>query len=411
MMFLGIKVQIHMLMFSIDKRSNRKYMYLNNILINSANAAIRLQLKNGSMPSGHNGPYYDKETPVRNTAHWIITFSKAHELSGKKLLLVGVNKAANYLLTKAARPKYHSFHLRTKKGKDKCNGLIGQAWTFEALAEASKIFEDPKYVELAEEVFFQHYFNYKYGLWNRLEIDGKNLSIDSAFNHQLWFAACVSLLKTPREKQIKKIVVRFLDCLQENMTILDNGLIYHPIERKVYDKCSRTSLKGWIKKTAVGVLNSWVSKKYKQKLSDDEKRKRMIHKSIGYHQFNMYAFAMLKEQIPDHSFWKTLEFKKMVTYMLTDEYKKGLEDNKYGYPYNPPGFEVPYALSVSGNFTEEELMTISEYWLNEQLKRCYNPETGLMDRNTEDPITHTARVYESTRLPRDVLEKIKIQVH
>ena len=98
-------------------------------------------------------------------------------------------------------------------------------------------------------MFFQHHFNEQYGLWNRLEINGDVLSIDMTFNHQLWFAACASLIDSPRKKEIQGRVVRFLDCLTENLTILNNGLIYHPITRKIKDKYSTLSLKVIVKKS------------------------------------------------------------------------------------------------------------------------------------------------------------------
>ena len=47
---------------------------------------------------------------------------------------------------------------------------------------------------VAEEVFFQHKFIEKLGVWKRLEIDGSVGRIDQTFNHQLWFASCASLL-------------------------------------------------------------------------------------------------------------------------------------------------------------------------------------------------------------------------
>ena len=55
-------------------------MTLYDILVKSALAGIALMQDDGSMPNGHNGPYGDPETPVRNTAHWSITFAKAYEI-------------------------------------------------------------------------------------------------------------------------------------------------------------------------------------------------------------------------------------------------------------------------------------------------------------------------------------------
>ena len=125
---------------------------------------------------GRNGPYNDSETKVRNYGHWLITFSKCFELTGRKIYLEKVQELAEYLISDHARPYGFSFHHRSKEGKDRCNGLVGQAWTFESLACASSILDDIKYVKLAEEVFFQHNFNKNLGLWNRLEIDGQILS-------------------------------------------------------------------------------------------------------------------------------------------------------------------------------------------------------------------------------------------
>ena len=95
---------------------------------------------------------------------------------------------------------------------------------------------------------------------------------------------------------------------------------------------------------------------------------------------------------------------------MSDDYKDELENNVFGYPYNPPGFEVPYALSVLTDVSESELVEISSWWVNEQLKRCYNPDTRMMDCNTEDPLTHTARIYELAKLSNSIMERIEVKI-
>ena len=359
---------------------------------------------------GHNGPYNDSETPVRNKGHWLIIFSKCFELTGKQIYLDTVRKLAEYLVSKESRPYGYSFHHRLKEVKDKCNGLIGQAWTFAALAHASLVTENPKFAELAEEVFFQHRFNPECGLWNRMEIDGNIESIDSTFNHQLWFAACASILISSRRNEIYRRIISFLDALSENLTVLDNGLICHPIENQLrgnkFDLSQISNLKK-LKNNVFQIMGIRNSKNYDQ---IKDKNDRMIYKSIGYHQFNIYAFAMLKETIPEHSFWQSPEFGRSVDYLLSDEFKNGISDNIYGFPYNPPGFEIPYSLSVLTDMSESELVEISSWWVNEQFKRCYNPKTRMMDRNTEDSLTHTARIYELANLSNSILEKIEVQI-
>jgi hypothetical protein len=94
---------------------------------------------------------------------------------------------------------------------------------------------------------------------------------------------------------------------------------------------------------------------------------------------------------------------------MSDQYKDDLSNNIYGFPYNPPGFEVPYALSVLSDLTSDDIVEISSWWINEQFSRCYNSETEMMDRNTEDYLTHTARIYEVMRLPISILDMIEIK--
>ena len=383
-------------------------MTLLDFLISISENVIR-KTENYFKP-GHNGPYNDAETDIGIKSHWLYFFSRMYQLTNKTNCLNMVENLSNYLISNKARPLGYSFHHRLNNSKDKCNGLIGQAWTFEALAFAFSVLGDKKYIEIAEEVFFQHEFNEDLGLWNRLEIDGKVLSIDYTFNHQLWFAACASLFDTPRRDKIHERIFRFMDCLDENLTVLDNGLIYHPIERSLNQMGSGWSRRSGLNKLVKNSLSFLRIIDEKKKKLHQINKKKMINKSIGYHQFNMYAFAILKENLPDHPFWKSPEFNKSVNFLLSDEYKNEVSENKYGFPYNPPGFEIPYALKVFADISSDELIKISSLWVNEQFKRCYNTETKMMDKNTEDPLTHTARIYELSRLPISILKKIELNV-
>ena len=42
-------------------------MTIAELIIDSSKKAINFQTNEGLMPQGHNGPYNDNETPVRNT--------------------------------------------------------------------------------------------------------------------------------------------------------------------------------------------------------------------------------------------------------------------------------------------------------------------------------------------------------
>ncbi len=370
----------------------------------------KLQNEDGSFPPGHNGPYHDTETPVRNSGHWLIIFSKCYELTNEKKYKDKVYQIAEYLTSEDARPNGYSFYHRNKKGKDKCNGLIGQAWTIEALTEATKILEDNKYSLIAEEVFFQHKLNEEHELWHCLGVDGKILPIDRTFNHQLWFAACASLIKSQRSNEILRRIKKFINMLPQNLTIMDNGLIFHLIERlfKVNSINCNMENEKLVKKVKnyLKILRNFILNK--RILTEKEIYDKEIYRSIGYHSFNMYAFAILKSQIPKHQFWKSELINKAIHYVLTDSYRNSLNNNEYGYPYNPPGFEIPYALYVLKNISKKNLIEISKYWINKQFNKCFNKESFMMDRNTKDALTHTARIYELTRLPDSILNEILI---
>ena len=59
-------------------------MRLNKMILKIAENSKKLQNEDGLFLQGHNGPYYDPETPVRNSGHWLIIFSKCYELTDKK---------------------------------------------------------------------------------------------------------------------------------------------------------------------------------------------------------------------------------------------------------------------------------------------------------------------------------------
>ncbi len=374
-------------------------------MVELAKYNMKLQKRDGSFSGGNNGPYRDPETPVRNSSHWLLTYSKCYEITGNIEFKNIVVNIAEFLSTNKIRPYNYSFYHRNKTGKDKCNGLIGQAWTFEALAKATEIIKDDKYLTIAKEVFSLHKFKSNQRLWFRLEINGESNRLDGTFNHQLWFAATSSLIGSV---EINKRIIKFMDNLINNINVAESGLIIHHLKNSNNGQLTE-QIKKTIKNRQYGKIIKGTIKKilYKSNIKD---RKNLIIKSIGYHVFNLYAFALLKQQIPEHNFWKSELLNRTVNYVLTPEYKEGLEGNIYGYSYNPPGFEIPYALSLLSNLGDEKVIKISSQWVNEQIRRCYNAETKMMDRNTFDPYTHTARIYEITRLPSWLLENISIDL-
>ena len=372
-------------------------MNLYDILIQSATAALSLQdSEQGYMPPGHNGSYHDPETPVRNTAHWLITFLKAYDISGEWKFLEGAKQAVKYLCSSDIRPMGATFWHRKNPNKDFCNGLMGQAWTIEALTIAAENLEIPELLTIAEQVFLLHPIDHVSGGWRCVGVDGSYLGVDYTFNHQLWFAASGGLLaKTGQSCEVDQQVRQFLDGLTTLFEVHSYGLIRHMMPFKLFsiEKKSQVLLKQarQLKKPQVFMQE----KEYLRK------------KEVGYHGFNMYAFALLKQAYPEHVFWKSSKFLSTLNFIHSDYYTREIQTSKYGFPYNPPGFEIPFTLKTF--HPDSQSQAEQSRWISQQLNASYNFETDLMNKNTDDLMTHAARIYEATRLDNLPLDSTILQ--
>lgn len=355
-------------------------MRLSDLFRETIEPALALQAADGSFPAGRNGPYGDQETPVRNTAHWLITLLHAHQLSGDARCLDAARRAAEYLMRPELRPAGATYLCRIGSQRDQCNGLIGQAWVIEALATAASRLGEPRYAALARELFLLHPFDEQAGLWRCVEVDGSRGGFDTTFNHQLWFAASGALLEPSREDAVAARVLRFLDqTLASHLRIDPSGRISH------FVPAPRRSLARRLLSRALQPIRRLRQKPHQ------------IRKEIGYHAFNLYAFALLQRQFPDHPLWRSRKLLKALRFVERPEYVAGLEDNAYGFPYNPPGFEVAFAMQTfAGAFRASE--RTDAWWVSQQLRRAYDPATRLLTRQTADRHTLAARLYEATRL-------------
>lgn len=285
-------------------------MLLSELIVHSCRQILNEQQRDGSFKPGCNGPYNDPETPVRNTAHWLITLLKAYELTGASDFKNAATKAADYLLSPESCPMNAAFFCRKNPQKDFSNGLIGQAWVIEALVIAADLLKNEPYVDKALEVFEKHFFDKKLGLWRILNVDGSYAAIDMTFNHQLWFAMSGAMLGSKTQSiTILETIRRFLDRANEfNFTVSKSGRIIHAIRNP----------------SMVIRIGEFVLK-----LPDPDKlfkeRAQVRHKENGYHAFNLYAFGVLKPLIPDHKFWGNDNFKKAANYITRTSFFASLE--------------------------------------------------------------------------------------
>jgi hypothetical protein len=352
---------------------------LYELIEKSAYAGLLLQNGDGSMPPGHGGPWSVPETPARNTGHWLVTFLKAHDITGKKQFLLSANRAADYLASKIVRPAGFAFWHRKSAVKSGSNGLIGQAWTMEALAIASEKLQRPELGQLAENVFLQHHYDEFLSLWSVLQVDGTTGGLMKTINQQIWFAAAGSLImKLPFVSPVIGMrVEQFLQHLPEHLSFTKQGIIKHvsvisrnPVHRVIARL--RQSLQSGEKHIKAGIL------------------------AVGYHTFNLYGLALLKQSHPDCSFWISGNFLQVWNSIVSLEFNRLAKNNPYAYVYNPSGIEIAFALDVF----HPEKTELTQTYLKYQFSLCYNSQTNFLELGGAiDPLTLAARLYESTRLP------------
>lgn len=326
----------------------RKKSFLFSLLLDNVKSGLALQKKDGSMPAGHNGPYFHKQTPIRNTGHWLITFIKVYQLTGEKKYLKAAKKCIEYLVKQKEKSTYNLHH-RTVKNRDKCNGLIGPAWSMEAFLFAGKELNRPELIKLAADIFNLHVFDKKMGLWRKKEINGDDLGFDWTFNHQLWFAAVSSDFDQKHYKEIHRQIRIFLNKLTDNLVVAKDGLIKHHVRQRLWQKSVPRQ------------------------------------KEIGYQQFNLYAFGLLKKNYPNLEFWQSETWNKALNFIDSQAFKKGLENNIYSFGYNLAGIETAFALQTFKPNSREK----QKFWLEQQFNRKF-----VID----DEKTYWARMYEAYRL-------------
>jgi hypothetical protein len=372
---------------------------LEKLLEDVAQRHMLLLKEHGYIPGGHNGPYYDRETPVRNTAHWSTIFAYLYRKTANVDFLKALEACADYLMSEATRPMGATYYCRTNVNKDLSNGTIGQAWAIEGLVSAYKITNNKAYIETAKEVFLLHPFDERYKLWKVVNVDGSIRQFDMTFNHQLWFAAsgAVILAEMP-DAEIQRQCQMFFNELPSMLRIYKNGLVKHGVLNSV---------------TLIDKLRNifdWLTYKRKSIKSG----KNMLYKENGYHLFNLYAFAIIKQYFGDIPLFKMEKFKRALHYCFSEELHNSLDKesrsldinnmpkvttdkfNIYGYSYNAPGFELPYVYSVFKNLLPESEEHIERVMKN-QIEVTYSAEMESFSKNTEDGATLDSRLYELVR--------------
>lgn len=341
----------------------------------------KFQFDDGSFEAGHNGPYRDAETPVRNTAHFLYALCTIYELNGDQELLDSAKKSLHYLLNNDYINPRGVYTCRLAEGKDATNGLIGHAWIIEALIKAGDVLGSEARIE-AERLWKIHRFDYSLGAWAKPNSDtDEPPSYDHTFNHQLWFAACIAPLGG---FEVDRQIRCFIQKNVSRLVTYKNGVIYH--------RSPIGSWANWVGKDPVMGLRKLLSP-----LKNRNQKREMYLHSVSYHTFNLYAFAMLVESGYEDDLYRVFDLEVLVQCLKENQFTEDLlKLPNIGIRYNPSGIEAAYALKV---LCYEKDQTTIKKWIDFQLEETYS-DKGILANMSPDEATSLARIYEATRLLR-----------
>ena len=315
---------------------NHQTVNTKELLIKSANSGIELQNKDGSFPKGINGPWNHIDTPVRNTAHWAYLLYSVYLITGDKKFYNSAINACNFLINPKNRPYGIIFYCRElitdNKNKIRSNGLIGQCWAIEPLILIGKYEKNQEYLEISRNVILAHPFNKN--KFSNVDIDNKIYNTNT-LNQQIWFAYIILYLG------INEYIPQINLILENLITIDDNGCANH-----------------LIKSTGKKEL------------------------SIGYHSFILTGLARIYNLYPNFNFFSSEKFKKMLKYPLNNKI-----NSPYAWQYNPTGIELYYTWKTFNISNDDSI-------LKQQIENHFNFKENLMNKNTVDKHTLSARIYE-----------------
>ncbi|WP_273150249.1 hypothetical protein [Methylophaga thiooxydans] len=344
---------------------NKVFHKLVDVSKYSLAAQYRLNNEYSCMGAGVNGPYYDLETPLRNSAHWLITAAVIYQTENDDVIRTDAERLLNYLLDNPHMRNGVAIH-RQKPGKDWCNGVIGQAWMIEALLVAGHILNRADAVGHAWQLASTYSFSSSAKAWVKIDPANGKQRVDYTLNHQLWYAAAIAMLN---DASVNKQIMEFLDALNAGaMRIRGSGVIKHLLYTSTF--------KGLMLRLRYrfSELKSWDA---------------VITKEVGYHLYNLHPLARLKCHFPEHAIFQSPLMKSALDTAFSDDFVSLLQNNKYAYPYNSPAFEYPLITSVFQYHADN----CEKTW-HTQVLETFDEEVRSFSRNCPDPMTLNARVYE-----------------
>jgi len=340
---------------------------------------VHIDNRKAYFPGGHNGPYMNPETPIRNTSHIIVYLSNLiasgidDTLQSKYKACL--NKLYTYLVDE--NPYFiNSQYIHRGLSIDSCNGVIGDAWILEALLIDEAVLDSfnlKKKAIVSSAIINRLKFNKEINFAYRFDALKGELSADFTYNHQLWLAA--SLVRS--ESNIGDLFLNnLLACSASGvLKTRDNGLINHLYHGN--------TLKNVLNRLAYVRANLRFPKK-------------INYKERGYHLFNLLAFTNIKKLSPNHAFFSSPLFVDAINFVDIDFLTElRTEDNIYGSSYNMSLFELP---SIYIQFFEQMKNKISldemHKFIDSEIALNWSEEHKCFLNNNVDQMTFIARAYE-----------------
>ncbi len=371
-------------MSDFTSSTEEKTITIHELLERCAQAGVNLQCSDGSFPQHETSYYNDPQLPVRTTSQWLRVLVEAYSISEDPKYLHHANEAASYLISDSVRPHGYTFYCRNRSGKDKCNGVYGQAIPVWALTTAAEYLDRDELYDVAEDVVVCHPYDDYLSLWHRVETTGDILTIDRTLNHQLAFAGAVSTIDT---KKCQNSVMNFLDNLERMLVPRSDGIIRHFARTPLIHKKRTTN------RNRVTTLRNRVLFEAYQHLPSAR------NKEVSYQVANLFWLSYLKKQFPDHEFWNTELVNQITEVVQTKQFNTEIKQTNMAFSASPTGFYAAVALGV---FNED--YQSAARWITEQLNRTFKLDTESLIADVSDHVKMTSGICYLAEFPDMDLE-------
>ena len=335
------------------------------------------------MPGGHNGPYFDLESPVRNSSHWLATMALAFHLTSEEDFRNAGAGLARYLESRKPSIDGRSVH-RQRFPKDWTNGIIGPAWESEGLALAGRHLGLESASAAGAAILRRLGFDEEKGVWRVCDPATRSRGIDRTVNHQIYCAAIAAEYRDDTVLQAR--VERFISVALPNLLQTDaEGILKHHVPETPSQRLRHTATERARTKMAFALRRAALGP---GAVSDRSQRDR------GYHLFSLYSAVRVSRAAgrPDVLEFPAVRRATATLPSLTAD--PGYRTNSYTFGYNPPGFELPYVVLYGAPDPEGALAAGAQDALATQLDVSLDTDTGLFTRGTDDPLTLAARAFE-----------------